>query len=545
MAISELLSSVSSSQIWTFGALFLVVTFIIDFVSGFASHPPSHIPSMGKNGIFNSFIDSFRAIKNYNKWVKDGYSQFGRKGLPFIVPQPLSGHSEVVLPRSQVAWLVDQPDNVLSTYDAHNTSLFTRYNFLGRRLAHDPFPNRVMHKHLARHLTTVIPNVDEETQFVVSAMFGDDTENWKSFTLWNMWLAIVPRVINRLLVGPELCRNKQFVDNMTNFSNDVVRNMLILQLLPKVLHPVVGRLLSIFNYMHWRSADAVVQPLVQERLNSMLKHANKDVGFEDYAPPEDYVTWTIRQALAENKTFELNSVILSKRLLPIEFAAIHTTVLTGQLWMQDLLSSDPETGILDMLRAEIKANKPKSGPWTKAALSNLVRLDSSIRESQRLSNFSSTMVERKVVSENGVYNPDLDLTFPKGSWVVLNMEGTHHCEYIYENAQSYDPLRYSRMREAWDAKSDEEKKDEPGEGTRMRGLGMVTTSPQHLAFGHGRHACPARFFVSHEFKLILATIILDYDIRMTSKKGERRWIGSTVIPPKAAEIQIRKRKVQV
>lgn len=54
---------------------------------------------------------------------------------------------------------------------------------------------------------------------------------------------------------------------------------------------------------------------------------------------------------------------------------------------------------------------------------------------------------------------------------------------------------------------------------------------------------PARFFVSHEFKLILATIILDYDIKMASKKTERQWIGGTVIPPKAAEIQVRKRKV--
>ncbi|PON27756.1 hypothetical protein TGAM01_v203523 [Trichoderma gamsii] len=542
MAISELLGSMTSSQVWSFGALLLVVTFIIDLVNDFASHPPSHIPSMGKSGKLNAFLDSFRAITKYNQWVKDGYSKFGKHGFPFQVPQPLSRHSEIVLPRSQASWMIDQPDHILSTYDAHNATLYTRYNFLGRRLAHDPFPNRVLQKHLARHLPAIIPNVDEETQLVVGTMFGDDTENWKSFTLWKLWMEIVPRVINRLLVGPELCRNKQFVDNMTNVSNDVVRNMLILQLLPKILHPVVGRLLGIANYIHWRSADAVAQPLLQERLNAMLKQANGHVEFQDYVPPEDFVTWTIRQALAEKKTFELDPVVLSKRLLPVEFAAIHTTVLTGQLWMQDLLSSEPESGILDILRAEIIANKPKSGPWTKAALSNLVRLDSSIRESQRLSNFLATVIERKVVSENGVYNPDLDLTFPKGSYVVLNLEGTHHCEDLYENAESYDPLRYSRMREAWDAKSDEEKRNEPEEGTRMRGLGMVTTSPQHLAFGHGRHACPARFFVSHEFKLILATIILDYDIKMTSKKPERQWIGRSVIPSRKTEIQIRKRK---
>nr|WOD45865.1 hypothetical protein [Trichoderma atroviride] len=80
--------------------------------------------------------------------------------------------------------MIDQPDHILSTYDSHNATLFTRYNFLGRRLAHDPFPNRVVQKHLARHLPTVIPNIAEETRHVVSAMFGNDTENWKPFTLW-------------------------------------------------------------------------------------------------------------------------------------------------------------------------------------------------------------------------------------------------------------------------------------------------------------------------------------------------------------------------
>jgi hypothetical protein len=392
------------------------------------------------------------------------------------------------MPRNQVAWMLDQPDHILSTYDAHNATLYSEYNFLGRRLAYDPFPNRVMHKHLARHLSTVLPNVDDEIRHVVSTSFGDDTENWKSITLWDLWLEIVPHVTNRLLVGPEICRNKQFINGMVNFTNDVVRNMLLLQVLPKILHPIFGRLLSIFNYMHWRSSNALAQPIIEKRLNAMMKKAAGDTEFEDYTPPEDFITWSIRQALAEEKTFELDPVVISKRLLPIEFAAIHTTVLTGQLWCQDLLSSDSETGILDIIRAEINANKPESGPWTKAAMSNLVRLDSSIRESQRLSNFAVTMIERKVVSDNGLYNPDLGWTLPKGSFVTLNLEGTHHCQDLFENPQSYDPLRYSRMREAWDAKPDEEKKNEPEEGTRIRGLGMVTTSAQHLAFGHGRHA---------------------------------------------------------
>ncbi|KAK4078372.1 uncharacterized protein Triagg1_3388 [Trichoderma aggressivum f. europaeum] len=542
MAIPELLGSVTSSQLWSFGALFLILSFVVDF----ASHPqyPSQIPVMGKgHGMLNALLDSFRYLTNYHRWVSDGYVKFGKKGLPFVVRSPLSRPSEVVIPRNQIGWMMDQPDHILSTYDAHNAVLYSEYNFLGRRLAYDPFPNRVMHKYIARHLSTVIPNVDDEIQHAIDTTLGNDAENWKSFKLWNLWLDIVPHVTNRLLIGPEVCRNKQFIDGMVSFTNDVVRNGFLLQVIPKVLHPIFGRIFGMFNYLHWRSANAPAQPIIEKRLNAMLKNAAGDPEYKDFTPPEDFITWLIRQALADGKTFELDPIVISKRLLPIEFAAIHTTVLTGQLWMQDLLTSDPETGILDILRAEINANKPESGPWTKAAISNLVRLDSSIRESQRVSNFAVTMIERKVVADNGLYNPELGWTLPKGSFVTVNLEGTHHDQDLYKDPHSYNPLRYSQVREAWDAKSDEEKKSEPEEGTRIRGLGMVTTSPQHLAFGHGRHACPGRFFVAHELKLIMIHLLLNYDIKLVGKMPEKQWIGGTIIPHLKAEIQIRRKKV--
>ena len=35
-----------------------------------------------------------------------------------------------------------------------------------------------------------------------------------------------------------------------------------------------------------------------------------------------------------------------------------------------------------------------------------------------------------------------------------------------------------------------------------------------MSFGFGRHACPGRFFAANEIKLILARLLLDYDIRM-------------------------------
>ena len=40
-----------------------------------------------------------------------------------------------------------------------------------------------------------------------------------------------------------------------------------------------------------------------------------------------------------------------------------------------------------------------------------------------------------------------------------------------------------------------------------------TTSPLYLPFGHGKHACPGRFFATDEIKLVLCHVLLQYDIK--------------------------------
>ncbi|KAK8030950.1 ent-kaurene oxidase [Apiospora arundinis] len=42
-----------------------------------------------------------------------------------------------------------------------------------------------------------------------------------------------------------------------------------------------------------------------------------------------------------------------------------------------------------------------------------------------------------------------------------------------------------------------------------------------MAFGYGKHACPGRFFAANEIKLILAHILLQYDLRMPDGATER------------------------
>ncbi|PFH59822.1 hypothetical protein XA68_11840 [Ophiocordyceps unilateralis] len=512
---------------------FTLAAYIADFVT--LPRCPKQIPAFGfGRGLVAHIKNSFAHLTCHRAWVRNGYAEYGRKGLPFALPAFISQPVDVVLPRSLTAWLMEQPESVVSAKLAHNSVLFSDYNFLSPRLIREDIAPRVASRFLPRYLAALIPAVDEEVQHAADGALRRVSEHeWTSVNLWQLWLDIVPPVTNRILVGEGLCRDEAFIAAMVGFTDAVNRNCLLLKMFPRALQPVVGRLLTVPNWLYWRSAHKKLAPVIQRRLVDMERQAAGDARYQAWQPPEDFITWMIRLAKQERKAWLLKPAELSTCLLPLEFASIHTTVLTGHSWMLDLLSMPSEAAILDVLADEIDGQAPAAGlPWTKATLQSLVRVDSSIRESQRISNFSDTLLERVVVAPSGLRHPDFDWTLPRGIHLTVNLDGTHHDELLYEDPLVYHPLRYAHMRE----------RGGDGDGAKPQTLGMVSTSDRHLAFGHGRHACPGRFFVAHELKLIIAHLVRNYDFQPISQRPSSRWIGAIVVPPLGACIQVRRKR---
>lgn len=388
--------------------------------------------------------------------------------------------------------MLELPDRVLSTKEAHKDALHNDYQFFG---ADDQFPIQTIHKHLARNIVGLIPGVQEEVHGAIDATFGNDTENWKSLNLWEAWLGIVPRVTNRIIVGAPLCRNQEFLDSQVAFADDVVRNSFILDMFPRLFRPLVAPLVVLSNRWHWRKSYLLAKPVIEQRLSDMTRKASgTDPAYQDYQPPEDMITWLIRKAQADNLPSELDPEMLSKRLLPVEFAAIHTTVLTGFNLLLDLLASDPALDYIATIREEtsrVLAQEQNDGIWTKQALARLHRTDSAIKESMRFSHFSRALTQRKVVAPQGVTNPAEGWHAPYGALLMLDLAGTHRDEALYADPGRYDAWRFSREKDEYEAKGGvggEEKGGGAEEAMRIKRLGMVTTSPEYLPFSHGRHA---------------------------------------------------------
>lgn len=72
------------------------------------------------------------------------------------------------------------------------------------------------------------------------------------------------------------------------------------------------------------------------------------------------------------------------------------------------------------------------------------------------------------------------------------------------------------------------------------------TDHDHLfRLGHGRHACPGRFYAAAELKVVLAEILSTYDIKLCEGYSKSRplgaWMEIMAAPDHTYELCFRKR----
>jgi cytochrome P450 len=87
---------------------------------------------------------------------------------------------------------------------------------------------------------------------------------------------------------------------------------------------------------------------------------------------------------------------------------------------------------------------------------------------------------------------------------------------IYPDADTFDALRYYKLRQSKDKEDSHTKAAEVVASSQFVGVG-----PSSLLFGFGRHACPGRFFAANEIKMIMAGILMDYKIKNPPGVTER------------------------
>ena len=431
---------------------------------------------------------------------------------------------------------MEQPDSILSTSASHYDTLEGEYLFTSPQILKDPYHEHVIHKFLPRRIAPMVPHLWDEVQVSMDQTWGLDTKTWKEIGIWENMMMIIPRLTNRMMIGLPICRNEDFLNSMTGFAMNVITYAsLYLRLMPRFLRPILGPLVTMPNTRHWRNTTKYTLPIINERLAN-FKRKQEDPSFQ-WDEPNDYISWHISLATAEGRHDELTPDMISRRLMPLNFAAIHTTALTLTNVIFDLLSSPFSSEWLEGIREEAERTlAEEGGQWTKAGLARCHRSDSAIRESMRVSNFMTRNVVRKVMPKEGIENVAEGWRAPQGAFIGVDMQSVQHDPEIYPDPNTYDAFRFSKREERADASKIY------GKETGIKNTGLTTTSDTFLAFSHGRHACPGRFFVALEMKLLLAYMVMNYDIQPLKSRPPNVWFGSSSVPPMKATIKVRRKE---
>ena len=443
------------------------------------------------------------------------------------------------MPTSALKWLVSQPDSAVSNGEAFLE--VDQIQYLTGNGAHisDPWQGMLVKRDLNVVLEKIIVSLKDELEFAFDKRFGTDEEIWRELNVLETMQMVVGQAAGRFTVGLPLCtftkshqlqrdftdtllgRNEKYLHANLKFANHFVMTASLCGGSPKFLRPFIGALLSIPNSLLMSRFGGMWKSLYEERLAIVKAGPKAD------NDPTDHIQMMFRYAQSE-RPHELNHKNMTGRLAMANFGSGHQTSIGITNIIFNVLDSDAEFNTIAILREEIRSVVGENKDWTKATVAKLVRCDSVLKETLRLHSFGNRTPIRKVMVDGLVTEEGIAL--PKNSIVSFLLTSQIDGE-TFEDPEKFDPFRFSRIREQ--------------EGNEQGGLSFVSTGKDFLPFGHGKHACPGRFLLDFELKIILAYLLNNYDIELApihkGKRPESKWLAEAIFPPADGRIRVKRR----
>ncbi|KAJ3556992.1 hypothetical protein NM688_g1715 [Phlebia brevispora] len=475
----------------------------------FSPHSFRHLPTVGgPSAPLLSYIGAHKYVNNAISILQEGYDKY--KGGTFKVPM-ISRWLVVITGPKLVDEVQKLPDDKASFLEASADLSSVKYMF-GSQVHKNPYHVTIIRQQLTHNLAALFPEVIDEIETAFRELVPAHPEDWVSIPALATMKQIVSRASNRVFLGLPYCRDPVYLDMALNITRLVGKGRLWIDMFPEFLKPLATKFIANIDG-HVDAGLECLKDLIYPRIRDVEKYGDK---WTD--KPSDLLQWVIDE---ERKSGHIDARNVMKMIFMLNFVAIHTSSnsVTHALYH---LAANPE--FVSPLREEIEAVIETDG-WTKIAMGKMPKLDSFMRESQRLNGINGVSLKRKILKDVTLS----DGTFlPGGTILVTPSTATHMDEDNYPDPTVFDPWRFSELRE---------------DGEEMK-YQLVSTSANYVAFGLGKHACPGRFFAANELKAVMAHIIMNYDVK-AEKEGVRppnQWFGLSLMPHPTAKVLFRKRR---
>lgn len=265
-----------------------------------------------------------------------------------------------------------------------------------------------------------------------------------------MILKTVGQVSTKFLFGKKHSRNPEFISAAAAYANGVIfQAMAVRILIPTFLYSFVRSF--VLPYTPLAGKVRKIRALIEEDVYNCLDR-NEDAAESTQA--DGHVDFTLLPFMVEYVQQSPEYVGASRqkilagvvgRSLGLLFAATDTTTITFTNIIFDLVSQ-PKKECADVILEEATRTLQKyGGQWTKQALSELVHLDSLIKESQRLHPIALSLAGRKVMAEGG-YTFGIENGEPihvrQGSTVGNPLGPIHFDPEIYPDPHTFRAFRF-------------------------------------------------------------------------------------------------------
>ncbi|KAG8807997.1 hypothetical protein FRC17_004185, partial [Serendipita sp. 399] len=238
-----------------------------------------NVPTYGGILSFSRILSTIRMTMEGGDLWKGKYAKHSMILMPGV------DHWNLVVRNQYIEELSRAGDDVLSFIDATDEALQVEHT-LGRSTDQDNLYHvHVIRHHLTRHLGVVFPDMYDEICHAYEDEFK--VEEWRELELFTAMLPIVARASNRIFVGLPLCRNKQWLSHMIDGASNCVSTATFINLFPKSLRPIVGRLIS-RSKSRKRSVSVLARGIIEDHLKLAPEER-----------PDSYISWLLSSAPPE------------------------------------------------------------------------------------------------------------------------------------------------------------------------------------------------------------------------------------------------------
>ncbi|KAI9154753.1 Cytochrome P450 monooxygenase ATR2 [Paramyrothecium foliicola] len=484
----------------------------------FAPNPLAAIPVVGKGT--SSSQEKQSSSNSPWDFYQEGYRMI-KAGAKYFRIATTASTETVVLSPVFLDELRKLPDDVLSFTEA--TAEITQSSYT-KFIPEVPGFVHTINTALTPALVRLSPCIAQEVH-ESAALELPQTREWKEVKINDNLLRIIAMVSGRIFVGPELCRSEQYIEMAVNYVTQVMVAAHTIVTIPRLVRPVVAPFLPAVKRLHNRVAESTA---IFGKLISARQQGAKD---PKVTKADDLLQWLIDGQKTGGK---IDVDHIAQAQLSAIFASVHTSTLvaTNALFT---LAAMPE--LIPILKEDVeKAVKGSNGQFNSSCLQSMEKVDSFLKEILRFHTLSASVLNRKVIKPFKLSNGQ---QIPAGVYVQIPAGAMAYDDELFPNAKTFDALRFFRLQQVRDKGTSHSETVKTDPNTQLVGV-----SRANLFWGYGRHVCPGRFFAANEIKLIMAEILLHYEVKNPPGVTGRHkdiWFGLHSVPDPEKTIMMRRR----